>query len=224
MSERRVYFSHSMEPKRLVIASHNRAKSREMETLLREGLSDLGVEILILADFENAPEPEEHGSTYAENALIKARACVAFTGEISIADDAGLEIDALEGAPGLYSKRFGGEETPFPVKLGMVLEQMREVPDEKRTARFRCDIAIVHPDGREWVMEDTCEGRIAPSPRGFYGFGYDPLFELPALGCTMAELPPEFKHRVSHRGKVLRQAVPVLREILSIHPTQREVL
>lgn len=202
-----------MELKRLVIASHNRAKSREMATLLTEGLHDWGVQILTLMDFEHAPEPEEHGSTYAENALLKARACVAFTGEIAIADDAGLEIDALDGAPGLYSKRFGGEATPFPVKLGLVLDQMREVPDEKRTARFRCWVAIVHPDGREWVMEAVCEGRIAHSPRGSYGFGYDPLFELPALGCTMAELPPEFKHRVSHRGKVLAQAVPVLREI-----------
>jgi XTP/dITP diphosphohydrolase len=202
-----------MKEKQIIIASHNRAKSREMLTILSEGLSDFCVEIGTLADYEHAPEPEEHGTTYAENALIKARACVAFTGEISIADDAGLEIDALQGAPGLYSKRFGGESTPFPVKLGMVLEQMWDVPDEKRTARFRCDVAIVHPDGREWILEDTCEGRIAHSPRGSYGFGYDPIFELPQLGCTMAELPPEFKHRISHRGKVLRQAIPVLRTL-----------
>jgi len=203
-----------MQPKRLIIASHNRAKSGEMLALLSEGLAGLDVEIKLLAEIADAPEPEEHGQTYAENALIKARACVAFTGEISIADDAGLEIDALQGAPGLYSKRFGGEETPFPVKIGMVLEQMKEVPNDQRTARFRCDVAVVHPDGREWVMEETCEGRIAHSPRGSYGFGYDPLFDLPQLGCTMAELPPEFKHRISHRGKVLQRALPLLREIL----------
>jgi XTP/dITP diphosphohydrolase len=199
---------------RLVIASHNRSKSREICALLAEGLRDLPVEIGLLADYPNAPVPEEDGNTYAENAAIKARACAQFTGAISLADDAGLEIDAMNGQPGIHSRRFAGEETPFSVKMGIILERLHAVPDEWRTARFHCAVAIAMPNGELYLFEDTLEGRIAHAPRGQYGFGYDPIFYLPAFGCTLAELPPAFKNRISHRAKVMRQVIPKLRELL----------
>jgi len=202
--------------KRVVIASHNRSKSKEIYQLLAQGLSDLGVEIVFLGDYPNAPVPEENADTYVGNALIKARACTQFTGEIALADDAGLEIDALNGQPGLYSRRFAGEETPFPVKMGILLEMLKDVPMERRSARFRCAVAITLPNGEEYTFEDTLEGKIAFAPRGQAGFGYDPIFYLPSLGCTVAELPSEFKNRISHRAKVMRQAIPKLRSLLQV--------
>ncbi|MCS6923792.1 MAG: non-canonical purine NTP pyrophosphatase [Fimbriimonadales bacterium] len=204
------------EPFLVVIASHNRSKSREIEQLLRAGLSDLPVEVRLLADYPDAPPPpDENADSYVGNAVIKARACAAFTHAISFADDAGLEIDALNGQPGLYSRRFAGEETPFPVKMSILLERLKDVPPERRTARFRCAVAIALPEGEVYTFEDTLEGRIADAPRGQAGFGYDPIFLVPALGCTLAELPSEFKNRISHRAKVMRRAIPKLRELLT---------
>lgn len=200
-----------MAAKRIVIASHNRSKSREIAMLLEQGLRDLGVEIALLADYPGAPQPDETADTYVGNAIIKARACAAFTGEISLADDAGLEISALNGEPGIFSRRFAGEDTPFPVKMGILLHELSAVPDERRTARFRCAIAIAAPTGELYTFEDTLEGRIAQAPRGQAGFGYDPIFYVPELGCTLAELPSEFKNRISHRARVMRQAMPTLR-------------
>lgn len=203
------------EQRLIVIASHNRSKSREIEQLLREGLADLPVEIRLLADYPDAPPaPEEDADSYVGNAVIKARACAAFTQAMSFADDAGLEIDALNGKPGMHSRRFAGEDTPFSVKMGLLLEMLREVPPERRTARFRCAVAIALPDGTTYTFEDTLEGRIADAPHGQAGFGYDPIFYVPALGCTLAELPPAFKNRISHRAKVMRQAIPCLRTLL----------
>lgn len=203
---------------RLVIATHNRKKAGEMIQILSARFPSL--ELLTLADFEGAPEPEETGSTYAENAAIKAKSAAYFTGECALADDAGLEIDALDGAPGLHSKRFGGEEMPFPEKIARVLELMRDVPEEGRAARFRCCVALASPHprplspggerGEVVFFEATCEGRIALEPRGSGGFGYDPIFFLPELERTMAELTPEEKHAVSHRGKVLRMLAEYL--------------
>jgi XTP/dITP diphosphohydrolase len=203
------------EPRLVVIASHNRSKSREIEQLLRAGLADLPVEIRLLGDYPDAPPPpDENADSYVGNAVIKARACAAFTRAISFADDAGLEIDALGGKPGMYSRRFAGEQTPFPVKMSLLLEMLKDVPAERRTARFRCAVAIATPDGALYTFEDTLEGRIADAPRGQAGFGYDPIFYVPSLGCTLAELPPEFKNRVSHRAKVMRQAIPCVRALL----------
>jgi XTP/dITP diphosphohydrolase len=190
---------------RLVIATHNRAKASEMTAILARAWPK--VAFLSLADFPGAREPEETGSTYAENALIKARAAAGATGEWAIADDAGLEIDALGGEPGLYSKRFAGEETPFPEKMRLILERMATVPDDHRAARFRCAIALCPLAGEPLELEATCEGRIAREPRGEGGFGYDPIFLLPELGRTMAELSADEKHAVSHRGRVLRALV-----------------
>ncbi|OYT74082.1 MAG: non-canonical purine NTP pyrophosphatase [Armatimonadetes bacterium JP3_11] len=202
--------------KRVVIASHNRSKSREIDQLLRAGLSDLSVEIRLLADYPNTPPPpDENANSYVGNAIIKASACAAFTESISLADDAGLEIDALNGQPGLYSRRFAGENTPFSIKMGILLEMLKDVPPERRTARFRCAVAIALPAGEVYTFEDTLEGRIAEAPCGQAGFGYDPIFCVPSLGCTLAELPAEFKNRISHRAKVMRRAIPQLRALLN---------
>jgi XTP/dITP diphosphohydrolase len=205
--------------RRLVIATHNAKKAAEMRQILGELLPR--VELATLADFPGAEEPEETGGTYAENASLKSEAAARHTGQWCVADDAGLEIDALEGAPGLYSKRFGGEDLPFPQKMRLILERLEGMAPEKRTARFRCCVALSSPgptapyrrvesldEGLEpqtWVVETTCEGQIAAEPKGAHGFGYDPIFFLPHLGRHMAELTPEEKHAVSHRGKALNR-------------------
>ncbi len=186
-------------PPRLVIATHNRKKAGEMLTILSERFPTL--ELRTLADYDGAPEPEETGSTYAENATIKAESAARFTGEWCLADDAGLEVDALDGAPGLYSKRFGGEDLPFPQKSDLLLSKLEGVTD--RAARFRCCVALVGPS-LATTFEAICEGRIAERPSGGGGFGYDPIFDLPEMGRTMADLSAAEKHAISHRGKVLR--------------------
>jgi len=164
-------------------------------------------DFLTLADFGGAPEPEETGTTYAENATIKALSACAFTHEWSLADDAGLEVHAMGGAPGLYSKRFEGEDTPFPIKMARILDRLEGLPEADRAARFRCCIALARPGLPTEVFEATCEGRIAEAPSGAGGFGYDPIFWLPERRCTMADLTAEEKHTVSHRGKVLEMFV-----------------
>ncbi len=195
--------------KRLVIATHNRKKAGEMVQILSARFPAL--DLRTLADYANAPEPAETGATYSENASIKAESAAMFTGEYALADDAGLEIDALDGGPGLLSKRFAGEETPFPEKIARVLDLMRDVPQDRRNARFRCCVALStttqttdHKPQTTSLFEATCEGRIAFEPSGAGGFGYDPIFYLPELACTMADLTAEQKHSISHRGKVLR--------------------
>lgn len=194
---------------RLVIATRNPAKAREMRDILAQLLDDRW-EILDLTHFPPFEEPDESEDTYAANALIKARASAKATGELCIADDAGLEIDALDGAPGVHSKRFGGEDLPFPQKIARVLLLLEGVPSERRSARFRCVVALADGRGFEQTFEATCEGIIAPEPRGEGGFGYDPIFLYPQKGKTFAEMTPEEKHSVSHRGKVLRLAAAAL--------------
>lgn len=201
--------------RRLIIATHNAGKAREMLTILKEHLHDMPVEILTLADFPGIPEPAEHGETYLENAEIKARAAADALHELAIADDAGLEVDVLNGEPGLHSRRYAGVETSFADKMSLLLERLKDVPEQDRTARFRCAVAIAEPAGPTHLFTDTCEGRIAFERSGTGGFGYDPIFFLPDLGCTMAELTPEHKNRISHRGKTLAAAAPVLRRLLA---------
>ncbi len=184
---------------RLVIATHNAKKAGEMVTILTKQYPHL--EVLTLADFPGAPEPDEDGTTYVENASIKAESAFAFTGEWCLADDAGLEVDAMGGAPGLHSKRFAGEDTTFSEKMQVILQNLHE--KSGRSARFRCCVALVGPGHPVKTFEATCEGVIADSPSGGGGFGYDPIFWLPELGCTMADLTAEQKHAISHRGKVL---------------------
>ncbi len=200
----------SISMKRLVIATHNAKKAGEMVQILTRRFPNL--EIRTLADYPGAPEPEETGETYSENAAIKSESAALFTGEWSLADDAGLEVEALDGAPGVHSKRFGGEDLSFPEKMARILEALAETPDADRGARFRCVVALTSPSGATEVFEATCEGRIAHEAKGTGGFGYDPIFFLPELGRHMAELTPEEKHAVSHRGKVLALVAARLEE------------
>lgn len=186
--------------RKLVIATHNRKKAGEMVTILSRRFPEM--EIVTLADYEGAPEPEETGTTYQDNARIKAESAFSFTGEWCVADDAGLEIDALDGAPGLYSKRFGGEDLPFPEKMALILTKIQG--SSSRAARFRCNVALIGPGYPCEVFEAICEGVIAEQPSGGGGFGYDPIFFLSEQNCTMADLTAEQKHEISHRGKVLR--------------------
>lgn len=184
----------------LVVATHNAKKGGEMVTILSRGLPDW--RILTLVDFPGAPEPEETGDTYEQNAVIKADSAAGFTGKLCLADDAGLEVDAMPGEIGVWSKRFGGETT-FEQKMDMILERLKGKTGQERAARFVCWVALAQPGELTQTFHATCEGQIAERPSGFGGFGYDPVFWLPEKGCTMADLSADEKHKVSHRGKVL---------------------
>jgi XTP/dITP diphosphohydrolase len=191
---------------RLVLATLNRAKGRELLALL----GDLPYDVSVLADLPGATLPEETGTTYRENALLKARAGARATGALTLGDDSGLEVDALGGAPGLRSARFGGPGLDDAGRIGLLLERLHGVPPERRNARFRCVIALVDPAGSERVVEGVVDGLIAEAPRGAGGFGYDPVFIYPPLGRTFGEVPPATKHRVDHRGAAIRAVRPLL--------------
>jgi XTP/dITP diphosphohydrolase len=190
----------------VVLATLNRGKVRELRRLLR----DLPIELTSLADIPGATVPPETGATYAENALIKARAAHRLTGLAGLGDDSGLEVDALGGAPGLYSARFGGPGLDDAGRVALLLERLRAVPAGQRGARFRCVIALVDEDGRERTVEGVAEGEIASAPSGAGGFGYDPVFFYPPLGQTFGDLSDSDKERVSHRGLAARAARAVL--------------
>ena len=165
---------------------------------------------MLLADVPGASLPEETGATYQENALIKARAAMRITGATALGDDSGIEVDALGGGPGLLSARWGGPDLDDAGRNALLLERLRGVPAERRTARYRCVIAVVEPGGEERVVEGAVEGRITEAPRGTGGFGYDPLFFYPPFGCTFGEVAVEAKHQVSHRGVAARAARALL--------------
>ena len=186
----------------LVLATLNAAKAGELAALL----ADVPYEIRMLAELSPAGLPEETGDSYRANALLKARAAARQVGAWALADDSGIEVDALAGAPGVRSARFGGPGLDDARRCLLLLEALRDVPPEKRTARFRCVIALVDPAGREHTAEGVVEGVIGDAPRGRHGFGYDPLFVYPPLGRTFAELSSEEKARVDHRGRAVRAA------------------
>jgi XTP/dITP diphosphohydrolase len=186
----------------LVLATLNAAKAGELTALL----ADVPYEIRMLAELSLAGLPEETGDSYRANALLKARAAARQVGAWALADDSGIEVDALAGAPGVRSARFGGPGLDDARRCLLLLWALRGVPPEKRTARFRCVIALVDPAGREHTAEGVVEGLIADAPRGRQGFGYDPLFVYPPLGRTFAELSPDEKARVDHRGRAVRAA------------------
>jgi XTP/dITP diphosphohydrolase len=204
----------------LVLASMNRAKARELLALL----GDVPFEVRVLADYPGAVAPEESETTYRGNALLKARAAARLTGTWSLGDDSGLEVDALGGAPGLHSARYGGPGLDDAGRRALLLDALRGVPDDRRTARFRCVIAIVDPTDHEWVVEGVAEGAITREPRGRGGFGYDPLFFSPALGKTFAELSDAEKSAVSHRGRASAEARRVLSRALTrcLDPPDRQ--
>ena len=203
---------------KIIFATGNRNKMRE----IREILSDLSDEIISMKEAGLDPEIIEDGDSFEANALIKARAVWNAqkdrTGEgcLVLADDSGLEIDALGGAPGIYSARFMGEETPYSVKCAAFLEKLEGVPDEKRTARFRCAIAAILPDGQELVADGSVEGLIAHESAGENGFGYDPIVYYPPRGCTLAQLSEDEKNAGSHRGNALRNMRNILAEKTSL--------
>jgi XTP/dITP diphosphohydrolase len=180
----------------LVLATGNPGKVRELSELL----AGIPYTLRTLGDFPPFEMPEETGETYEANALIKARATAAHTGVLSLADDSGIEVDALGGAPGVRSARFGGPGLDDAGRVAVLLRQLEQVPDERRTARFRCVIAIVAPNGDERLVNATCEGFIARAPRGSGGFGYDPVFFYPPWGVTFGEVSDARKATVSHRG------------------------
>jgi XTP/dITP diphosphohydrolase len=187
----------------IVLASGNAGKLTELRSLL----GDL-VDVKSAADFD-AVLPEETGTTFVENAILKARSVAEQTGMIAVADDSGLEVDALDGAPGVYSARYAGEPSDDDRNKQKLLQEMLSVPEDARTARFQCAIAIAFGLDDVETTTGTCEGRITHSERGTGGFGYDPLFEFPD-GRTMAELEPEEKNAVSHRGKAMRSAIELI--------------
>lgn len=192
--------------RRLVIATNNEAKAREIARIL-DGAE---FEFHTLRDYPPYPEPEENADTFAGNAAIKALSAADHTGEMAIADDSGLVIDALDGAPGVYSSRFAGPNTTDEERNEKVLELLENVPDEKRTARFVAAVAVAVPGKVIRTVEGKVEGIIARKPIGKNGFGYDPIFYVPELGKTTAELTPDEKDRISHRGKALRAAKEII--------------
>jgi XTP/dITP diphosphohydrolase len=194
---------------RLLLATTNPGKIRELRALL----AGCGWEILTPQDIGLTLQVEEIGQTYADNARRKAEAYARASGLVALADDSGLEVDALGGAPGLHSARYAGQDTTHADKMGMLLAELRDVPDEQRTARFRAVIVIATPDGRTFQTEGVCEGRIARAPRGAGGFGYDPIFLVEGGSRTMAELPAEEKNRISHRARAAAAACAVLRQL-----------
>ncbi len=195
---------------RLLLASANPGKVREYRDLL----GDLPLELVTPAEAGLEGEVEESGDTYEENARQKALALARRSGLITLADDSGLEVDALGGAPGPHSHRYhAGSDAE---RCRFLLRQLESVPPERRTARFRCVIAIATPEGEVYTVEGICPGQITDEPRGEGGFGYDPVFLLPELGRTMAELSPEEKNRLSHRARAASQARPVLLRLFSL--------
>ena len=196
---------------KLVLASRNTGKIEELKALL----APLNVEVVSLRDFPDLPEVAEDGATFAENAIQKARAVAAATGLLALADDSGLEVDYLNGAPGVFSARFAGAGHDDRANNEKLLHLLAGVPPEKRTARFRCVVAIATPDGDIYTAEGACAGVITGEPRGDRGFGYDPLFFVPHLGKTFAELEPAVKNAISHRAQALAGAREILTRLLN---------
>ena len=201
--------------KQIIFATGNAGKMREIQSIM----ADLGVPVKSMKEAGIDPDIEENGTSFEENAIIKAREVAAAAGacdSVVLADDSGLEIDALGGEPGIYSARYLGEDTPYEEKNRELIRRLEGIPEEKRTARFVCAIAAVLPDGREFTVCGTIEGRIGYESKGQGGFGYDPIFYVPEFGKTTAEMTSEEKNRVSHRGKALELMKEVLRKNESI--------
>jgi XTP/dITP diphosphohydrolase len=194
---------------KLLVATGNRGKLREIRRLL----DGADIEIVGLDQLENPPDVVEDGDTFAVNARKKALEMAAFSGYLTLADDSGLVVDALDGAPGVYSARYAGEQGDDAANNARLLKEMDSVPDEKRQAAFHCVVALAWPDGRCETYDGQISGVILRSARGEDGFGYDPLFLVPEYGKTTAELSLDIKNRISHRGSALRKVIPLLMEL-----------
>lgn len=185
--------------KELIFATANEGKMKEIRMILE----DLGYDVLSLNDMQLDITIEENGVTFEENAVIKAKVIMEITNKMVLADDSGLEIDFLDKAPGVYSARYMGEETSYDIKNQHIIELLQGIEEERRTARFVSVIACAFPDGQVFTTRGTIEGLIGNQQKGSNGFGYDPIFFVPEYKCTMAELTPEQKNSISHRGKAL---------------------
>lgn len=194
----------------VILATTNQGKAAEFQKLLGQ----LPLTVKTLKDYPQIGEIVEDGQTFAENALIKARAVAKAAGILTIADDSGLVVDALGGAPGIYSARYAGENKDDNANIAKLLQEMENVPAEERGARFICAIAVVTEDGREFVAEGNCHGEILTKAKGDGGFGYDPVFFVPELNKTFAQLTMTEKNAVSHRGKANQEAVKIIAELL----------
>ena len=192
----------------VLLATSNLHKLEEFRAIF----SDLPLRLVSLSDIQLAIDVEETGITFAENAELKARTYAQMSNILTLADDSGLEIDALGGAPGVQSARYLGSETSYQERFRVILEQLKGLPLDQRSARFRCVIALAEPSGYIRMVEGVVEGVIAESPRGTNGFGYDPIFLIPELGKTFAELEPEHKNRISHRARAAQLARKLLED------------
>ena len=195
---------------KIVFASGNEGKVKE----IREMLEGMGIQLVSLKDYVRVPEIIEDGKSFLENALIKAKIISAFTGETVLADDSGLQVDALGGEPGIYSARYAGQNASDDDNINLLLAKLKSVPQEKRTASFCCALVLYSADGSYDSFESKWKGRIIDERRGDNGFGYDPVFFVPELKMTAAELPAEIKNKVSHRGQAFAQLIKVLGERL----------
>jgi XTP/dITP diphosphohydrolase len=192
----------------LLLATSNLHKLEEFRAIF----FDIPLRLLSLSDLQLAIDVEETGTTFAENAEMKARTYAQMSNTFTLADDSGLEIDALGGAPGVRSARYLGSETSYEERFSVILEQLKGFPVDQRTARFRCVIALAEPSATIQMVEGVVEGVIADRPRGTNGFGYDPIFYIPELGKTFAELAPEHKNRISHRARAAHSARKLLED------------
>lgn len=192
--------------KRIIFATGNAGKMREIREILRE----LDVEVVSMKEAGISVDIDENGTTFEENAIIKARTIMEVSQEVVLADDSGLEIDYLNKEPGVQSARYMGEDTSYRIKNQNLIDRLGGVPDEQRTARFVCVIAAAFPDGEVLTTRGTIEGIIGYEERGEHGFGYDPIFYVPEYGCSTSELDPEVKNEISHRGKALREMKDIL--------------
>jgi XTP/dITP diphosphohydrolase len=194
-----------MEKKELILATKNKHKIKELSSILAPVTSKW--KIITLEDIDFHDDIEENGLTFKENALIKARTISKKYNRLTVADDSGLEVDYLNGLPGIKSARFVSPDATFKERNDRILELLSEVPVEKRSARFICVAALLWPDGREETFKGVCEGRIAFEAKGTEGFGYDPIFHIPSRGKSMAEVLPEEKNKISHRALAFKKLV-----------------
>lgn len=204
-----------MKIEKIVFATGNAGKMKEINMIL----ADLGLPVVSMKEAQVDIDIEENGTTFEENAMIKASTIAQELkrrneSALVLADDSGLEVDYLNKEPGIYSARYMGEDTSYTIKNANIISRLEGVEDEKRTARFACAIALVFPDGSSFTTRGTIEGRIGYEEKGENGFGYDPIFYLPDYQCYSAELAPEEKNKISHRGKALEQAKDIIRKYL----------
>jgi XTP/dITP diphosphohydrolase len=193
---------------RVIFATKNKGKIKEINMILK----DLDVDVISMEEAGINVDVVEDGKTFQENAIKKAKEIMEITNEIVLADDSGLEVDYLNKEPGIYSARYGGVDTPYSVKNKLIIDRLEGVPDEKRSARFVCVVAAVFPTGEVTTTRGTIEGIIGYEPKGDNGFGYDPIFYVPEYKCTTAEMEPELKNKLSHRGKALEAIKIVLKD------------